>query len=218
MKLYSYFRSSASYRVRIALNLKGLEYEVLPVHLVKNGGEQLSDTFKQVNPDALVPALLDQYQGQEFSVNQSLAIMEYLEEVYPEVPLLPKDPVVRAKVRAFALGIACEIHPVNNLRVLKYLSKDLGLSDEQKNAWYQHWCMSGLRVLEQRLIEDQCAGRFCFGDTPSLADCCLIPQIFNAQRFNCDLSQVPTLMSINQHCMQLPAFTHASPARQIDAE
>ncbi|MFZ6843669.1 maleylacetoacetate isomerase [Undibacterium sp. RuTC16W] len=218
MKLYSYFRSSASYRVRIALNLKGLEYEVLPVHLVKNGGEQLSDTFKQINPDALVPALVDQYQGQEFSVNQSLAMMEYLEEVYPEIPLLPKDPVVRAKIRAFALGIACEIHPVNNLRVLKYLSKDLGLSDEQKNIWYQHWCMSGLRILEQRLVEDQCAGRFCFGDTPSLADCCLIPQIFNAQRFNCDLSQVPTLMSINQHCMQLPAFMEASPARQIDAE
>ncbi|MFZ6675498.1 maleylacetoacetate isomerase [Undibacterium sp. Xuan67W] len=218
MKLYSYFRSSASYRVRIALNLKGLEYEILPVHLLKNGGEQLSDTFKQINPDALVPALLDHYQGQEFSINQSLAIMEYLEEVYPDIPLMPKDPVVRAKIRAFALGIACEIHPVNNLRVLKYLSKDLGLSDEQKNAWYQHWCTSGLRVLEQRLVEDQCAGRFCFGDMPSLADCCLIPQIFNAQRFNCDLSQVPTLMSINQHCMQLPAFIDASPAKQIDAE
>ena len=227
MKLYGYFRSSASYRVRIALNLKGLDYQSIPVHLVKNGGEQFSEQFRSLNPDALVPAFLpdqstddsaDTASSLTNSLTQSLAIIEYLEEVYPAIPLLPKEAIARAHIRAFALAIACEIHPVNNLRVLKYLSANLGVSDEQKTAWYKHWCEPGLMVLEKKLASDPRTGLFCFGDTPTLADCCLIPQIFNAQRFNCDLSQMPTLTRINQHCLSIPAFINASPAMQPDAE
>jgi maleylpyruvate isomerase len=218
MKLYGYFRSSASYRVRIALNLKGLDFEQVAVHLVKNGGEQLTESFRALNSDALVPAFIDEDDGQQMVLTQSLAIMEYLEERYPEPALLPAKFADRAQVRAFALTIACEIHPISNLRVLKYLTHQLGISDEQKNAWYQHWCVSGLLALEKKLSKDGHSGDFYFGETPGLADCCLIPQIFNAQRFNCDLSAMPTLMRINQNCLKLDAFIEAMPANQADAE
>lgn len=218
MKLFGYFRSSASYRVRIALNLKGLDYEQFSIHLIKNGGEQFSEAFRALNPESLVPALVDQESGSELAISQSLAIVEYLEEKYPGSPLLPKNLHDRAFVRALALSIACDIHPVNNLRILKYLSSTLGISEEQKNTWYQHWCQLGLSAMEARLANDSRRGEFCFGDTPSMADCCLIPQIFNAQRFNCDLSAMPTLMAINQRCLELPAFSKAAPANQPDAE
>lgn len=214
MKLYGYFRSSASYRVRIALNLKGLDYQHQGVHLLRNGGEQSSASYKQINPDALVPAFEDQGQ----ILTQSLAILEYLDEVYPEPALLPAAALDRAYVRSLALAIACEIHPVNNLRVLKYLTGELQLSDEQKNAWYKHWVETGLLALEHKITSHHQAGQFCFGDRPGLADCCLVPQIFNAQRFNCDLRALPTIMRIYQNCMELPAFIAASPAQQPDAE
>ncbi len=218
MKLYGYFRSSASYRVRIALNLKGLDAEHVSVHLVKHGGEQFSDNFRVVNPDALVPALLDTDKGLDIVLNQSLAIIEYLEEKYPQPALLPTNLADRAHIRSLALSVACEIHPLNNLRVLKYLTGTLGISEEQKNTWIQHWCVSGLAALEQRLAADKRTGDFCFGNRPGLADCCLVPQIFNAQRFNCDLSGMPTLMRINQHCLSLAAFVNAMPMNQADAE
>lgn len=216
MKLYGYFRSSASYRVRIALNLKGIDYEQASVHLLRNGGEQFSEEYRQLNPESLVPALVDGVDT--FAISQSLAMLEYLEEVYPQQALLPTNPHDRAYVRALALAIACDIHPVNNLRILKYLSGTLGLSDEQKNIWYQHWCTLGFAGLEQRLAHDPRRGLFCFGDQPSFADCVLIPQIFNAQRFNVDMSPYPTLMAINQRCLELPEFIAASPAMQPDAE
>lgn len=218
MKLYGYFRSSASYRVRIALNLKGLDYEQAAVHLVKNGGEQLAPAFRALNPDALVPVLQDELEGETANLTQSMAIMEYLDEVYPDISLLPSTPLDRAYVRSLALAIACEIHPVNNLRVLKYLSGTLQISDEQKNAWYRHWCETGLAVLEQKLAADTRTGRFCFGDVPGFADCFLVPQIANAQRFHCDMSGMPTLMRIHQACSEHPAFIKAAPANQPDAE
>lgn len=216
MKLFGYFRSSASYRVRIALNLKGIDYEHASVHLLRNGGEQFSEEYKRLNPEALVPALID---GAETpAMSQSLAMLEYIEEAYPEKPLLPSKLHDRAYVRALALAIACDIHPVNNLRILKYLSGSLGVSDEQKNAWYQHWCAVGFAGLEQRLAHDPRRGLFCFGDQPGYADCVLVPQIFNAQRFSVDMSPYPTLMAINERCMALPEFIAASPAKQPDAE
>lgn len=224
MKLYGYFRSSASYRVRIALNLKGLDYESVAVHLVKNGGEQLSDSFRALNPEALVPALIDsadeatQADRGGIALSQSLAIIEYLEEKYPDTALLPAKLADRAHVRALALAIACEVHPLNNLRVLKYLTATLGINEEQKNAWYQHWCVTGLAAFESKLAADPRTGKFCVGDTPTLADCCLVPQIYNAQRFKCDLSAMPQLLRIHQNCMELDAFIKASPANQPDAE
>ncbi|MFZ6648132.1 maleylacetoacetate isomerase [Undibacterium sp. TJN25] len=218
MKLYSYFRSSASYRVRIALNLKGLEYDTVPIHLVKNGGEQYSDSYRAINPDALVPSFMDEHDGKDVEITQSLAIIEYLEETHPQVPVLPRGPADRAYVRSLALSVACEIHPVNNLRVLRYLSTTLGVNEEQKNAWYRHWCEAGMAALEQRLASDARTGRFCFGDTPTLADCCLVPQVFNALRFKCDMSAMPVIMRINEACLELDAFSRASPGSQPDSE
>ena len=218
MKLYSYFRSSASYRVRIALNLKGLPYETVPVHLLRNGGEQFSPEYRKLNPDALVPALVDKADGGERALTQSFAIIEYLEETHPAPPLLPADPLDRAFVRGIALSIACDIHPINNLRVLRYLVRDLKVSEDDKNAWYRHWCEQGLASLETMLSRDSRTGRFCYGDAPSLADCCLVPQIANAQRLNCDLSAMPTLMRVNDACLALDAFVKAAPANQPDAE
>ncbi len=215
MKLYSYFRSSASFRVRIALALKGLSYDYLPVHLVKGGGEQLSAEFKARNPAALVPVLEDDA-GQVLT--QSLAIIEYLEETRPSPPLLPDNAAGRARVRALALSIACEIHPLNNLRVLGYLTKTLGVSEEQKNAWYRHWVETGLETVEAMLAGDARTGAYCHGDVPTMADVLLVPQIFNAQRFNCRLDHVPTVMRIHQHCLELPAFASSVPAQQPDAE
>ncbi|WP_172198134.1 maleylacetoacetate isomerase [Niveibacterium sp. COAC-50] len=213
MKLYTYFRSSAAYRVRIALNLKGIVAEQLPVHLVRNGGEQKLPAYRALNPQGLVPALEDE----GALLTQSLAIMEYLEETHPRPALLPADAVGRARVRAIAQSIACEIHPLNNLRVLGYLGGELGLSDEQKHAWYQHWVCLGFEALERQLARDAATGRFCHGDTPTFADCCLVPQVFNARRFDIDLSPYPTLQRIDAHCATLEAFAAAAPARQADA-
>ncbi len=215
MQLYSYFRSSASFRVRIALAWKGLQYEYLPVHLLKEGGRQFTAEYKALNPAALVPVLRDDDGG---VFTQSLAIIEYLEETRPTPPLLPADPAGRARVRALALSIACEIHPLNNLRVLGYLTKTLGVSDEQKNAWYRHWVETGLECMEAMLAGDSRTGDFCHGDAPTLADICLVPQIFNAQRFDCRLDHVPTVMRIHQRCLALPAFAGSVPAKQPDAE
>jgi len=214
MKLYNYFRSSASFRVRIALNIKGLPYEYAVVHLTKGGGQQFAPEFRAINPDALIPVLDDE--GQRLT--QSLAIIEYLEETHPEPPLLPKPPLERAYVRAVALGIACEIHPLNNLRVLRYLVRDLKVTEDQKNAWYRHWVEQGLASIEARLVAEQKCGRYALGDQVTLADVIIVPQIFNAKRFDCRLDHVPTVMRIFDHCMELPAFVDAQPARQPDAE
>ncbi len=218
MKLYSYFRSSAAYRVRIALNLKGLPYEVIPIHLVKNGGEQLSAEYRALNPMALVPALIDDESESSTVLTQSVAIIEYLEERYPRPPLLPESAGDRAFVRSIALSIACEIHPLNNLRVLRYLVRDLNVSEEDKNAWYRHWVEQGLASIEATLAKDGRVGKFCFGDSPTMADCFLVPQIANAKRFNCDLSALPSIMRIHDACVALDAFANAAPSRQPDAE
>jgi maleylacetoacetate isomerase len=214
MKLYNYFRSSASFRVRIALALKGLPYDYVSVHLTRGGGEQLQPGFRALNTDALVPVLEDA----GVHLTQSLAIIEYLDETHPEPPLLPAAPVQRAWVRAFALAIACEIHPLNNLRVLRYLVRDLGASEAQKDAWYRHWVEQGLAALEARVVADGRSGRHVYGDTVTLADVLLVPQIFNAQRYDCRLDHVPQLMRIFGHCMALPAFADTQPSRQPDAE
>lgn len=214
MKLYTYFRSSAAYRVRIALNLKGLAYDAVPVHLVRSGGEQHQPEYRSINPAGLVPALED---GGEV-LTQSLAIVEYLEEKHPEPPLLPGDAVRRARIRALALAIACDIHPVNNLRVLQYLTREFGADDARKNAWYRHWVETGLTAVEAMLqtVPDQ--ARFCFGDVPTLADVCLVPQVFNARRFQCDLSSMPRILRVAAHCETLEAFRMAAPENQPDAE
>jgi maleylacetoacetate isomerase len=214
MKLYNYFRSSASFRVRIALNLKGLPYEYVVVHLTKGGGQQFDPAFRAINPDALIPVLDDG----GHTLTQSLAIIEYLEETHPEPALLPRAPLDRAYVRAIALGIACEIHPLNNLRVLRYLVRQLKADDEQKNAWYRHWVEQGLPAVEARLAAERKCGRFVLGDGVTLGDVVLVPQIFNAQRFDCRLDHVPTVMRIFDHCMELPAFADAQPSHQPDAE
>jgi maleylacetoacetate isomerase/maleylpyruvate isomerase len=212
MQLYNYFRSSASFRVRIALALKGLSYDYLSVHLPRN--EQMAPGYAARNPLKLVPLLVDGDQ----SLSQSLAIMEYLDETHPDPALLPADALGRARVRSLALDIACEIHPLNNLRVLRYLVKDLGLSDAAKNGWYKHWVEVGLAAVEQRLVGDGATGRYSHGDTPSLADCCLVPQIFNAQRFDCRLDHVPTVMRVFEACMAVPAFQAAQPSSCPDTD
>lgn len=214
MKLYTYFRSSTAYRVRIALNLKGLAYEAVPVHLLRHGGEQLAQAYRAVNPSALLPALDDE----GAVIHQSLAIMEYLDELHPATPLLPSGALDRARVRALALTVACDTHPLTNLRVLKYLKGPLGLSEEVKTEWYKHWLGEGMAMLEAHLAGEPQTGRFCHGDTPTMADCCLVPQVFNAQRFELDLAPYPTIMRIHAACAVLPAFAAAHPAQQPDAE
>ena len=214
MKLYSYFRSSAAYRVRIALNLKGLPYEYEPVHLLRGGGEQLTPEYRRIGPDGIVPALVDG----DLVLQQSLAIIEYLEETHPTPALLPSAPGDRAYVRAIALQIACEIHPLNNLRVLKYLKHTLNVADEAKDAWYRHWVTNGFDVLEPRLASDSRTGTFVYGDTPTMADLALVPQVFNAQRFNVDMSAYPTIQRIYDEALRHDAFVRASPERQPDAE
>ena len=214
MKLYNYFRSSASFRVRIALNHKGLSYEYAVVHLTKDGGQQFIPAFRALNPDALIPVLDDDGRV----LTQSLAIIEYLEETHPEPPLLPRDALERAYVRSFALGIACEIHPLNNLRVLRYLVRELGASEDAKNAWYRHWVEQGLAALEARVVAEGRAGRHVLGERVTLADVVLVPQVFNARRFDCRLDHVPTLMRIFDHCMELADFIEAQPSKQPDAE
>lgn len=207
LKLYDYYRSSACFRVRIALNLKGLPYEAIPIHLVNNGGEQFSDAYQKINTQNLVPSLQD---GNKI-LTQSLAIIEYVDEVHPKPALLPSHPFEKALVRAFALSIAADLHPLNNLRVLKYLTTQLGLSEEKKNEWYQHWIAKGLAALEKQLTHSNTSSDFCFGNQPSLADICLVPQMFNARRFACDLSPYPTLVKIDAHCQKLDAVNAAWP-------
>ncbi|HZZ13057.1 MAG TPA: maleylacetoacetate isomerase [Paraburkholderia sp.] len=214
MKLYSYFRSSASYRVRIALNVKNLPYEYVPVHLLRNGGEHLKPEYRKVNRDGTVPAFVDG--DQAFA--QSLAIIEYLEETHPQPALLPGTAADRAYVRSLALQVACEIHPVNNLRVLKYLKHTLQIDDDAKDAWYRHWIEVGFETLEAQLAGDSRTGKLCFGDTPTLADTCLIPQVFNAQRFKVDTAKFPTIQRIYDHAMTLDPFARAAPGAQPDAE
>lgn len=214
MKLYSYAPSSASFRVRIALNLKGLPYEFAGVNLLRSGGAQFAPEYVALNPQSLVPVLVDG----DRTLTQSLAIIEYLEETRPEPPLLPKTPAERARVRSLALLIACDIHPLNNLRVLKYLKRELKVGDEARDAWYRHWINLGFAALEARLARDPATGRFCHGDTPGLADCCLVPQVFNAERLKCDLSAMPTIRRVHANCMALEAFQRAAPANQPDAE
>jgi maleylpyruvate isomerase len=214
MKLYTYFRSSAAYRVRIALNLKGLQYDAIPVHLLRGGGEQLQEQYRSINPSGLVPAFQDDY----ITLTQSMAILEYLEDAYSKVPIMPKDATERARVRELAQIIACDIHPVNNLRVLRYLKHELGVSDEQKNEWYRHWLVSGLEVLEKHLARDPSAGPLCHGHTPTIADCLLVPQVFNAQRHGIEVSGYPNISRINAQCVQIPAFVAAHPSNQPDAE
>ena len=209
MELYNYFRSSASYRVRIALALKGLAYDYKVVHLQKN--EQFNESYAAVSAARLVPLLRD---GEE-SITQSLAIIEYLDETHPKPPLLPADAAGRARVRSLALDIACEIHPLNNLRVLRYLVKDLKVGEDDKNRWYRHWVETGLEVVERRLAA--APSRFCHGETPTLADCTLVPQIFNAQRFECRLDHVPNVMRVFGECMTLDAFEATRPEKCPDA-
>jgi maleylacetoacetate isomerase len=211
MKLYNYFRSSASFRVRIALGLKGLPYEYISVHIAK--GEHKKPEYASLSADTLVP-LLDMG-GDKLS--QSMAIIEYLDETHPTPALLPADALGRAKVRALAQSIACEIHPLNNLRVLKYLVRELKLDEDAKNAWYRHWVRDGLLSFEKQLAQLP-PSKFCYGDTPTLADCCLVPQIFNGQRFNCDFSGLPRTMAAYDACMQLPAFDKAQPKNCPDFE
>jgi maleylacetoacetate isomerase len=209
MELYNYFRSSASYRVRIALALKGLDYAYRPVHLQKS--EQLQESYAAVSASRLVPLLRDG----EHTLTQSLAIIEYLEETHPQPPLLPATPAERARVRALALDIACEVHPLNNLRVLRYLVRDLKLSEDDKNRWYRHWVETGLEVVERQLAAQPAT--YCHGNTPTLADVVLVPQIFNAQRFDCATAHVPNVMRVFEACMKLDAFELTRPERCPDA-
>jgi maleylpyruvate isomerase len=211
VKLYTYFRSSAAFRVRIALNLKGLPYEPVFVHLAK--GEHRKPEYAAVDPQGLLPTLVD---GRH-ALSQSLAIIEYLEEKHAKPPLLPQDPLERARVRSLSLLVACEIHPLNNLRTLQHLKRALGQNEEQINTWYRHWIADGLAKLETELARGG-TGTFCFGDSPTMADCCLVPQIFNAKRYQSDLAPYPTVMRIFDACMKLEAFDRAQPSKQPDAE
>lgn len=211
MKLYNYFRSSASFRVRIALNLKGLAYDYVPVHLVR--GEHKEPAYAALSPALLVPTL--EVDGQY--LGQSMAIIEYLDETHPEPPLLPSDPLARARVRALAQTVACEIHPLNNLRVLKYLVHELHASTDAKNAWYRHWVRTGLEAFERELALAP-ASTYCWGETPTLADCCLVPQIFNGQRFNTNFDGLTRTLAVFDACMKLDAFQQAQPSACPDAE
>ena len=211
MKLYTYFRSSAAFRVRIALNLKGLKYEPVFVHLAK--GEHRQPQYAAVNPQALLPTLeLDD--GKRLT--QSLAIIEWLEEKHPTPPLLPKESMARARVRSLAYLVASEIHPLNNLRVLQHLKRALNQTQDQIDTWYRYWIGDGLAKLEAELAG--LSGKFCHGDAPSMADCCLVPQIFNAKRYNSDLAPYPTTMRVFENCMKVEAFDRAQPSKQPDAE
>jgi len=209
-KLYNAARSSASFRMRIALNLKGLPFEYITIDLRKGG--QFAEEYRRLNPQELVPLLDDG----TAHLTQSLATIEYLEEKYPQPPLLPHAPLERAYVRGVALAVACEIHPLNNLRVLRYLVREMGLSDEKKNTWYRHWVEQGLAQVEAGLVAGKRTGRYTFGDQVTVADVCIVPQIFNAQRFDCRLDHVPTVMRIFENCMQLGAFENARPEKQPD--
>ena len=211
IELYGYWRSSAAYRVRIALNLKGLDVRHRPVNL--RTGEHRDAAYRKLNPQGRVTVLIDG--GKVFT--QSIAILEYLEERYPETPLLPRDPAERARVRALVQLVASDMHPVNNLSVLQYLVKELGASDEQKLAWYRHWIAEGFAALETMLADDARTGRYCHGDTPGMADLCLVPQVYNARRFECDLTPYPAIVRIDAACAELEDFKKAAPEAQPDA-
>ena len=214
LKLYTYFRSSAVFRVRIALNLKGLPYEAVPIHLVRGGGEQHSDHYVARNPQHLVPTLTDG----ATTLGQSLAIIEYLEERHPAPALLPQEPLARARVRELALSVACDIHPLNNLRVLRYLDANLNIAEARRDEWARHWTALGFTAIEHRLEQGAHTGPYCFGATPSLADCCLIPQVFNARRLQLPLDAYANIRRIYDYCMQQEAFQRAAPGAQSDAE
>jgi len=205
--LYDYHRSSAAYRVRIALNLKGLHYESQPVDLLDGG--QSDETYRRINPQGRVPTLVDPQQA----LGQSLAIIEFLDETCPDPPLLPDEARARARVRQLAQIVACDIHPLNNLRVLQHLEQQLGTSEEQRRAWYRRWIAEGFAAIET-LLDDERTGRYCHGDAPTMADCCLVPQVYNARRWDCDLSPYPSICRIDASCLSLPAFARARPEAQ----
>ena len=213
LTLYSYWRSSAAYRVRIGLNLKGLDYALVPVHLVRDGGQQHAPGYAALNPQQLVPALRD---GQRV-LTQSLAILEYLEETRPQPPLLPVDAAGRARVRALAQLVACDIHPLNNLRVLQFFDRQWNVPQAERDDWVLYWMREGFAAMETMLAASPDTGRYCHGDMPGLADCCLLPQLYNARRFTLDLAPFPTLRRIEAACLQLPAFDAARPENQPDA-
>jgi maleylpyruvate isomerase len=205
--LHDYWRSSASFRVRIALEWKRVPFVRVPVHLARDGGQQHAPAYRAMNPQALVPTLVDG----DVVIPQSLAILEYLEEAHPEPPLLPRDAAGRARVRSLALAIACETHPLQNPRVVKYLEEKLGVDEPGRTAWVRHWIENGLRDVEARLAREPATGRFSHGDSPTLADCCLVPQLYNALRFDCDVSRIPTLMRVRENCLAEGAFQRAMP-------
>jgi maleylacetoacetate isomerase len=213
LQLYSYWRSSAAYRVRIGLNLKGLSYDTVPVHLVRDGGEQHADAFRRANPQGLVPVL--QHGSRHF--RQSMAILEYLDETWPSPPLLPVKARDRARVRALAQAVACEVHPLNNLRVLQFLENTWNVPQPEREEWVRHWIAEGFTAIEAMLADHPSTGRYCEGDRPSLADCCLVPQVYNARRFGIDIDVYPTIARIDAACLALPAFDAARPERQPDA-
>ncbi|HSN00493.1 MAG TPA: maleylacetoacetate isomerase [Rudaea sp.] len=214
LKLYGYWRSSAAYRVRIALNLKGLPYEIVPVHLTENGGAQHADAFHKINPQELIPVLVD---GERI-VRQSLAIIEYLEEAYDgSVKLLPTTVRERARVRGLAQIVACDIHPLGNLRVLQYLEREFNTPQVERERWAQHWIHEGFMAFESLLAENPSTGLFCEGDEPTMADICLVPQVYNARRWSVDMAPFPTITRIDAECAKLPAFANARPENQPDA-
>jgi len=213
LRLFSYWRSSAAYRVRIGLNLKQLRYEVVPVHLVRDGGEQHSEAYRETNPQELVPVL----QHGHRTLRQSLAILEYLDDMWPEPALLPSEARDRERVRALALLVACDIHPLNNLRVLQFLDTQWGVPQPEREEWARHWMAIGFEALEKLLADHLSTGTFCHGEVPTVADCCLVPQVYNARRFGLDMSPYPTIVRIEQACLALPAFDAARPENQPDA-
>lgn len=213
LRLYTYWRSSAAYRVRIGLNLKGLAYESAPVHLLHDGGQQHSAQFREANPQGLVPVL----QHGKRVIRQSMAILEYLDETWPDTPLLPAISRDRARARALAQAIACDIHPLNNLRVLQYFENTWGVPQAERDGWVRHWVEEGFDALEAMLCEHPATGEFCEGDTPGIADCCLVPQVYNARRFGVDMARYPTIDRINSTCLALPAFDAARPELQPDS-
>jgi maleylacetoacetate isomerase len=212
-RLYSYWRSSAAFRVRIVLNLKQLPYEIMPVHLLEGGGQQHSVEYNALNPQELIPTLVDG----ERVIRQSIAIIEYLDEIYAHTPMLPPEPRARARVRAIALAVACDIHPLNNLRVMKYLESEFSMPQPERDTWTRHWIAEGFDAIEDMVAGDGLAGVYCNGDTPSMADALLIPQVYNARRFGLDMSAYPTLTRIDAACGELEAFKRARPENQPDA-
>ena len=214
LRLYSYWRSSAAYRVRIGLNLKGLRYETVPVHLVRDGGEQHQADYAALNPQQLVPTLTHGVRV----IRQSLAILEYLDEAWPSPRLLPMTARDRARVRSLAQLVAADIHPLNNLRVLQYFEKTWSVPQAERDEWVKHWIVEGFDAMEALLANDAATGTYCHGQTPGLADCCLVPQVFNARRFGVDMAAFPTIVRIEQACLELPAFADARPEKQPDAQ